>query len=97
MNRNVPLFGFIIGLLLPILGYAIVFFFWNHGTSFGGFWNTIRHDADILAKILTMSLLVNLVPFLYYNYKRLDLTVRGIVIATVLYAVLIVLIKYVWK
>jgi hypothetical protein len=41
-------------------------------------------------------LLINLIPFVYFNMKRLDYAMRGVFIATMLYALFIVLVKFVW-
>lgn len=96
MRRDVPMKGFIIGILLPLLGFAIMYLLWNHGLSFGEFVHILSKNHKEFAKVLTMSLLINLAPFVYCNTKRLDYTMRGIVVATMLYAVLIVLIMFVW-
>lgn len=97
MKRNVPIFGFLIGLLLPVLGLFIVFLIL--GGDYNGisdFLRSIFNNGKVAALYLTLGLLINIAPFIFYTNKRLDLTARGILVATMLYAVLIVLIKYVW-
>jgi hypothetical protein len=99
MKRNVPIIGFIIGLLLPVLGFFIMYLWWGkgaHNMGFSEFVGRISDNHKEFAKVLTMSLLLNLAPFVYCNFKRYDYTMRGIVVATMLYAVLIVLIMFVW-
>jgi amino acid permease len=96
MRKNVPIVGFIIGILLPILGFAILYFLWFKGRDVGAVLSSMAHDHKMAGKVLTMSLLINLVPFVYCNTKRLDYAMKGIVIATMLYAVLIVLVMFVW-
>jgi hypothetical protein len=96
MKRNVPILGFVIGLLLPLLGFVIMYVLWSRGMTFSSFWAILIRDHKVLARVMTMSLLINLIPFVYYNSKRLDYTMRGIVVATMLYAVLIFLIMFVW-
>lgn len=96
MRRDVPMTGFLIGLVLPALGFIIMYFAWSHGMSMDKFLNILLKNNKEFAKVLTMSLLINLIPFVYCNTKRLDQTMRGIVVATMLYAVLIVLIMFVW-
>lgn len=96
MKRNVPIVGFVIGILLPLLGFAIMYVLWGHGMAFGKFMNVLLKNNKEFGKVLTMSLLVNLAPFVYCNTKRYDQTMQGIVVATMLYAVLIVLIMFVW-
>lgn len=96
MRKNVPITGFIIGVLLPIVGFALVYLAWFKGRPVGSVINSLMHDGKMAGKVLTMSLLVNLIPFMYFNVKRLDYAMKGVVIATSLYAVLIVIIMFVW-
>ncbi|MCW3124183.1 MAG: hypothetical protein JWQ38_3675 [Flavipsychrobacter sp.] len=96
MRRDSPITGLLIGLTLPLLGFMIMFLLWRHGMSFDYFMNVLIKNNKEFAKVLTMSLLINLIPFVYCNTKRIDGAMRGIVVATMLYAVLIVLIMFVW-
>lgn len=96
MKRNVSLLGLIIGLLLPVVGIFIVYLVMSRGSSFHSFFNTLKHNFDTAALVLSLSILINIIPFIYYTNRRLDLTARGILIATMLYAVFIVLLKFVW-
>jgi hypothetical protein len=85
-----------IGMILPFVGMIIMYFIWGSGTGFGGFLKSLTYEPGLASKVLTLSLLINLVPFVYCNFKRIDLTMRGIVVATMLYAVFIALVKFVW-
>ncbi|MCD6010269.1 MAG: hypothetical protein K0Q79_131 [Flavipsychrobacter sp.] len=99
MKRDVPLIGFIYGLLLPVLGLMAMYLWWGkglHHLNFNEFFSRLSSDHEVLARVLTMSLLINLIPFVYCNYRRYDYSMRGVVIATMLYAVVIVLLKFVW-
>ncbi|HEY9178280.1 MAG TPA: hypothetical protein VIN07_11335 [Flavipsychrobacter sp.] len=96
MKRNVSLLGLIIGLLLPVVGIFIVYLIMYGGNSFESFFNALKHNFDTAALVLSLSILINIIPFIYYTNRRLDLTARGILIATMLYAVVIVLLKFVW-
>ncbi len=96
MKRNVSILGLIIGLLLPLVGVFIVYLIMFGGNSVDAFVNAMKHNFDTAALVLSLSILINIIPFIYYTNRRLDLTARGILIATMLYAVFIVLLKYVW-
>jgi hypothetical protein len=96
MRRNVPIVGFIIGLLLPILGFAMIFFMWFKGRELGSVLSMLAHDHRTASKVLVLSLLPNLVPFVYCNMKRLDYAMKGIVIATMLYALVDIFVMFVW-
>lgn len=96
MKRNVSLLGLIIGLLTPMIGVFIMYLVKFGGESFESFFKTLTRNFDVAAMVLSLSILANIIPFIYYTNRRLDLTARGILIATMLYAVLIVLLKFVW-
>jgi amino acid permease len=96
MNRDVPILGFIVGLLLPIAGLFVMKLLWYRHDTLNEFYHTLVYSHSLLAKILSLSLLINLAPFLYCTSRRYDYAMRGIVIATILYFVFIVLIMYVW-
>ncbi len=95
MRKNIPVLGFIIGMVLPFAGLFIMYLLWFKHAPFNVFLYNLTHDHDTASKVFTLGLLVNIIPFIYYTGKRLDLTARGIFIATVLYALVIVTIKYI--
>ena len=97
MRKNVPMVGFILGLILPVIGFFIVYLGWHSsGESVGQFARSLTHRSGMTSKVLTLSLLANLIPFMYFNTKRLDYAMKGVVIATCLYALLIVFVMFVW-
>ena len=96
MKRDIPILGFVIGLLLPLGGVVVMYFLWGNHEGIFEFIRSLTHLKGMAAKVLTLSLLPNLIPFLYYTSKRIDLTAKGIVIATMIYAVIILFIKYIW-
>lgn len=96
MRRDSPMLGFVIGLFLPFVGVIIMYFLWGHHAGFGSFIRSLTYQRGMASKVFTLSLLANLIPFAYCNIKRIDQTMRGIFIATMLYVVLIVLIMFVW-
>jgi hypothetical protein len=96
MRRDVPIVGFIIGMVLPVLGLLTMYGLWGHHEGFGVFLKSLTRQRGMASKVLTLSLLINLIPFVYTNTKRLDYTMRGIVIATMLYALFIFLVMFVW-
>ncbi|MDR3679989.1 MAG: hypothetical protein P4L41_08480 [Flavipsychrobacter sp.] len=94
MNRNVPLLGFVIGLIFPILGLVVVNFTLLHGLPLGEFMNMLLHERDVASKVVSLSLLANLIPFVYYTSKRLDYTAKGIFIITMIFVAIAVLLKF---
>ena len=88
--------GLVIGLVLPFLGIFIMYLVKFSGTPFNDFMKAFFSDGNIAAKVLSLSVLINVVPFIYYTNRRLDHTARGLLVATMLYFVLVILLKFVW-
>ncbi|OSZ82215.1 hypothetical protein CAP35_02800 [Chitinophagaceae bacterium IBVUCB1] len=97
MKRNVPLLGFVIGAILPLIGMFIVYLILFQGIALEDFIKQLRHTPSQATKVISLGILINIIPFIFYTNKRLDLTARGIFIATMLYAVFMLLIKFVWN
>lgn len=96
MKRNVPVLGLILGIIFPILGLLLLYLITFDGSLKEYFQYLVVNYKRATPGMISLSLMANLIPFIFYTSKRLDLTARGILIATMLYAVLIVLIKFVW-
>lgn len=94
MRLNQPIVGLVIGLIMPLLGLIVVYFILAQGMSFEDFLSHASASGDFAGKVITLSVLANLLPFLYFNRRRLDYAVKGIVIATILYMVLFIYVKF---
>jgi hypothetical protein len=53
----------------------------------------LRQNRHLLPKLISICLLANGVVFYLYTRKRRDLTARGIFLVTMLYAIVILLLK----
>lgn len=95
MRLNQPIVGLVIGLIMPLFGLIVVYFVLANGMSFEDFLSHTSASNDFAGKVITLSVLANLLPFLYFNRRRLDYTVKGIVIATILFMVLFIYVKFV--
>lgn len=92
-----PLLGFLIGLLAPLLGFCIVFLALGGDNTFSQFTSNLFRNHDFAAKVISLSLLANAIAFLIFNRsKKAFGTAKGIMYATFLYAVVIILLKFVW-
>ncbi len=96
MRRNNAIFGLVIGLFAPVIGMMISYLIWFRAYTPDVFLNRLFSDGDIAAKVITLSVLINVLPFVLYTNRKLDLTGRGILVATMLYGVLFILLKFVW-
>jgi amino acid permease len=96
MRINTPITGFLIGLVMPILGFLVMYFLWGRAESISQFLRSTYVLRDLGSKVYTLSILANLVPFAFFNTKRYDQAARGVFIVTMLYVVFIILFKFVW-
>lgn len=94
MNRNVPVFGLLLGLIFPMLGVLIMYLVKFNTTSFMDFLGILFQQPKVGAMVFSLGLIANLIPFLFFTSRRLDLAARGVLVATMLYAVLIVILRF---
>ena len=78
-----------------MLGFIVVYFVLGHGMGVSGFVQHLRASGDAASKVISLMALANLIPFLLFNRRRMDAAVKGIVIATILYAVAFLYVKFV--
>jgi len=94
MNRNVPVFGLLLGIIFPILGVLVMYLVKFNTDSFGSFIGTLFRQPKVGAMVLSLALIANLIPFLFFTSRRLDLSARGVLVATMLYAVPIIIMRF---
>lgn len=91
---NSKLLGFVIGLILPWVGILL---FWQVAPRPGGLTDiTVLFDhPNVVAAVISIGLLANLPAFFTFYWKKLDESARGVIMATFLYAIPIVYIKFI--
>jgi hypothetical protein len=95
LKKNNLIFGFVLGLIFPILG--IVAYRYTKLQVFS--WTEVRQylmyepGHKMLTVALSLSLLLNAVVFTVYINGHIDKTAKGIFAATVLYGLTILAIK----
>jgi len=93
LKKNKLILGLILGIVMPFLG-VLLFYFWKAGSSaFTDFIDVAFHNKQFLTAIISFSLFLNAIIFTYYVNKRLDKTAIGIFIATLAYAIPVIIIK----
>ncbi len=88
LDKNSIGFGLIIGLLLPILGYWAWKVFFELLTVLklmdpSGFSESWRARTFAL-----LGICMNIFPFQYYQKRRYDNTMRGLIFPTILYVII---------
>jgi hypothetical protein len=89
-------FGFLMGLVAPILSLIVYYFvkFYPY-YSVHDFFYIMRTNKGQVTAIAVPCLVLNIALFTYYINVHKDLTVKGIFAATVLYAILALVIKWI--
>jgi hypothetical protein len=94
MNKDSTILGLIIGLIAPML---VILGFWL--VSFGqislyAFYKLMIESTN-LPGLLSIGLLGNLGAFFVFYRMKLDVSARGVITATFLYGLVIVILKFV--
>lgn len=94
LRPDSKLLGFLLGLVLPLVGILL---FWTVAPRPGGL-NDIRALADhpdVVSAVISIGLLANLPAFFIFYRRKWDESARGVIMATFLYAIPIVYIKFI--
>jgi hypothetical protein len=87
--------GILLGLLTPGIAFFIYYLavFLPRDLTLADFFVMLKNNKQLIPKIISICLLANGVVFYLYTRKRRDLTARGIFLITLLYAIVILLLK----
>lgn len=87
-------FGLLLGLLAPLLGFLIYYFYRFFPVfSIGEYIRALKFNKSLLTGISSISLVVNVVLFTIYTNSRRDKTGRGIFVMTLVYGIIVLLFK----
>ncbi len=85
--------GLIIGLLAPLLGLVILYYFNFSSVPFADFLDFFIHNSRLITSLGSLCLLANVIFFtIYINIQR-DSTAKGIFLTTLVYGIVILLLK----
>ncbi len=86
--------GLLIGIVLPIImSFALYYFLYRGGLTYWPFLDQMIKIGSI-GKLLSISVLPNLIVFLIAINKERLLAARGIVTATILYAIVVIVLRF---
>lgn len=94
-KKDSTVFGLILGLISPMLGFFIFKVYKYNPLSVGEMWNYVINEPGFktLSVGLSLSLLLNALLFTIYVNTNRDYTARGIFITTLAYGLIILSIK----
>ncbi len=86
--------GLIIGLLLPLIG-IVVFYYWKiYPNTWGTFLHYLTFEKSLLSSLTVVSLLFNVAVFTAYVNTRRDETAKGVFAITLVYAIASLMVKF---
>jgi hypothetical protein len=86
--------GIILGILAPMLG-LLVYYFWKFYPTFtlGEFFTVLALQKSLISGIVSFALIANAILFTLYINTRRDKTAKGIFIITCIYAIAALVVK----
>lgn len=87
--------GVALGVLGPLLGFLVFYLikFFPMGESLAVYLNLLKANPYLIPKLMSVCLLANGAIFFFYTHYRKDETARGILVATLVYAIVIIILK----
>ena len=86
--------GFTLGFVFPLVAFALIYIFWFYdGMMSLEFLRYLRVRPNILAAVLSLSLILNLPVFFLNIWGYRNNTARGVIFATMIYGAIIIYLK----
>ena len=85
--------GFLIGLIAPIVAFAVYVAFFTEESDPMGIYRQVVSIGK-LTHVISLSVLINLLIFFMKIRTYRDEQARGVLFATMLYAIIIIIIKF---
>jgi predicted permease len=95
-KKDNTIYGCILGLIAPLAGLLLLKFYKYGMLNFKEVLQMIYYQPShaLMTAGLSVSLMMNAILFTIYINRNRDLTAKGIFITTVVYGVIILMIKY---
>jgi hypothetical protein len=89
-NINQLKYGFLPGIIFPLIMFLLMYFVRYGEVGFGEYLKNLWR-FQILMKLMTLCVLPNLVLFLFFFRRKQDMAARGVLMATFIYAFLLII------
>lgn len=87
--------GMLLGLVAPFVSLIIYYYVKFSSVSIGEFFSFLHHHRDQITAVSVPCLMLNIALFTYYINSHRDQTAKGIFVATLIYAILALLFKFI--
>ncbi len=86
--------GFALGVFFPLIAFALIYIFWFYdGMTLLQFLTYLRIRTNIMAAVISLSLIFNLPVFFVNIWGYRYNTARGVIFATMLFGAVIISLK----
>lgn len=85
--------GLVIGLIVPLVGLIIFYFSKSYDMNFVEYLKTIK-GIGIASPLLSLCVIPNLLAFFIFIWQDKLIYARGVMMATLLYAIAVFIIKF---
>ena len=89
-NINQIKYGFLPGLIFPLVMFLLMYFVRYQEVGFTEYLTNLWR-FQILMKLMTLCVLPNLVLFLFFFRRKQDMAARGVLMATFAYAFILII------
>lgn len=96
LKKDNLILGLILGLLAPVVGWITYYFIQFRLFTFQEYINVLLQQKSLLTAMLSLALLANALVFTLYTNSKKDQTARGVFISTCVYAIVVLLIKWLY-
>jgi hypothetical protein len=94
MLKDNTKFGILLGIIGPLLA-MLIFYVWKFNVlTLSDFISFMLKERKLLVSCITFSLLANALSFTIFINSRKDYTAKGIFIITMVWAILIIALKF---
>lgn len=93
LKRDNLKLGILLGLIGPVVGLVIIYFFRFSSVSFTEFLDAFVHTNRLITSIGALCLLANAILFTIYINTHRDRTAKGIFVTTLIYGITILVMK----
>ena len=93
IKKNSQLLGFILGIIGPMIGAVIYYFMQFSHMPLQEFFE-MAIETDQLGSVISLSVIFNLFIFFFFIWKNLALSARGVILATFVYVLIVILVKF---
>jgi hypothetical protein len=96
MQRDNIFFGFVLGLIVPLLGILMLYTikYMPHNVSLSEFVYSVKEKHSLIPKVISLGLIACIPLITYFKNRKKFITLKGIFAAIILYALVAVLYKF---